>query len=118
MLAAGACALATASGARADVKPIPVKSVSPADGATITQADSITLEVKTDDVASMARIEIATQPNLGQDGTLAAEFTLPGFGFVLVTRGDAFPDTYTATATRATSSRRSRARSRGSTRGA
>jgi len=56
----------------------------------------VTFQIKSDDPISLAHVEIATQPTLGQDGTLAQEFTVPAAGYLLMTRGDAFPDTYTA----------------------
>jgi hypothetical protein len=46
-------------------------------------------------LSSNAKIEIATQPTLGQDGTLAEEFTVES---VLLHQGDAFPDTFSGTA--------------------
>jgi hypothetical protein len=75
------------------VKPIAVKSASPADGAVAVASQSVAFQVKTDELAQSSRIEVASQPTLGQDGTLAHEFTVDGY--INLTRGDAFPDTYT-----------------------
>jgi hypothetical protein len=67
--------------------------VAPADGATITATrDEVTFSFRLQQRAE-ASIEVATQPTLGQDGTLAREFTvdhLSAFG------GDADPTLYTA----------------------
>ena len=102
LLAAGLAAISVSASfvadARADVRSISVKSVTPADGATIPPSSTITFQVKTDDPVSLAKVEVATQPTLGQDGTLAQEFTVPWGLIVSMTRGDAFPDTYTGTA--------------------
>jgi hypothetical protein len=79
--------------AHAAVKPLGIKSVSPQDGAVLVLPNQITFQVKTDQAMEpYGWIEIATQPTLGQDGTLAQEFTVAS---VYATRGDAFPDTYT-----------------------
>lgn len=97
LAAIASLALSTGS-ATADVRPFAVKSATPTDGATLPQTSTITFQVKTDDPVTFGRIEVATQPTLGQDGTLAAEFTVPWGLIVSTTRGDAFPDTYTGTA--------------------
>src|SRR5215207_8196340 len=95
-VAIAAIALATlvlASSARAAVKPLAVTSVSPQNGAVLVLPPQVTFEFKTDQALEpTARTEIATQPTPGQDGTLANEFTVDT---VYMTRGDAFPDTYT-----------------------
>src|SRR3954467_12567392 len=77
------------SAAQADVKAISVKSVLPGDGATIPATQSVTFQVKTDDPVVGAHLEVATQPTLGRDGTLASEFTLPVAGYIPMTQGDA-----------------------------
>jgi len=65
-------ALLASNFANAAVKPFAVKSATPDDGAVSAASSSVTFQVKTDDqVGSLARIEVATQPTLGQDGTLA-----------------------------------------------
>jgi hypothetical protein len=77
------------------IKPIAVKSTSPADGAVLAPASRNTLVLKTDENAGGMSVEVATQPTLGQDGTLATEYTVD---YPSALQGDAFPDTYTATA--------------------
>ena len=74
--------------------PLPVKAISPADGASLPQAIQYGFVVKTDQALEMPLgIEVATAPTLGQDGTLAQEYVVQSTYFA---HGDAFPDTYTA----------------------
>ena len=90
--------LAAPARAHASVVPITVKSATPADGAVLPPPTaSLIFQITSDDPIQSAHVEVATQPTLGQDGTLASEFTVPAAGYLLMTRGDAFPDTYTAT---------------------
>lgn len=87
-----------AAAADAAIVPLAVKETTPANGATIVAAPlsvTLTLQLKTDVDPSdnPVWLEVATAPTPGQDGTLASEFQI---GFTSLTRGDAFPDTYTA----------------------
>jgi hypothetical protein len=86
---------AVATTVNAATFPFPVKSASPSDGATVAPQNEVTFVVKTDQEipSSAARLQVNSQPTLGQDGTLASEFIID---LRYPSRGDAFPDTYTA----------------------
>jgi hypothetical protein len=81
------------------IRTLPVKTTWPADGATVAPAIHYTFQITTDHamLGVGPRVEIATAPTLGQDGTLAEEYV---FQTLYLTRGDAFPDTYTASSYR------------------
>lgn len=77
----------------------PIKSLTPANGASFPQGTNLfgQFQLRTDradlNCASslLNRVEVSTQPALGQDGTLASDFEV---GEMLVQRSDAFPDLY------------------------
>jgi hypothetical protein len=77
------------------LRPLTLTSSTPADGAIYPPAYQYTFQIRTGHamLGVGPRLEIATTPTLGQDGTLADEYV---FQTLYLTRGDAFPDTYTA----------------------
>jgi hypothetical protein len=87
-----AIALVAPSAAHAQ---LPIESATPANGAAIPPAPSITFVFESAAAAAANRsltLEVATQPTLGEDGTLAQEYTISTDVF---TRGDAFPSRFT-----------------------
>jgi len=99
VLAATAAAVAVAafampSIARADIPtPLAFDSMTPADGATLVQGSTPTFEVSSSGRYSLWA-EVATQPTLGQDGTLASDFTVDT---VPLFESDAYPNQYEGT---------------------
>jgi hypothetical protein len=77
----------------------PIKSLVPDEGARFVQATSMfgQFQLRTDrgdlscPLSVLSRVEVATQPTLGQDGTLATDFQV---GELMVQRSDAFSDLY------------------------
>lgn len=89
-----------AAQASAATKPFGVESISPADGATVAPSSPLPVTLVSNQAAAawsgpyypgLMWVELATAPTLGQDGTLASEFTI---GTSTLTRGDAFPSNF------------------------
>ena len=90
-----ACVL-TAMPARADAQTLQIASATPANGAVIAPTTSIAFTVESPAAAAEREaylfVEVATQPTLGQDGTLGQEYTVETVG---LQQGDAFPNRFT-----------------------
>jgi hypothetical protein len=81
----------------ASAQGLAIAAITPANAAIIAPATQVTFvadsaETGTDPGLNSLFVEVATQPTLGQDGTLAEEYKVESVG---LQRGDALPNRYT-----------------------
>jgi len=97
-IACAVLAIPSAAQAQAPTDPLVFDSMAPADGATIAAGSAPTFQMTSNAGYTSVWAEVATQPTLGQDGTLATDFTVQN---VPLSRSDANPTAYSGAASSA-----------------